>query len=494
MFWFAESLLLGWLPVVLLLFFWMPPRRAVVVSLITSWLFLPQLGYTLRFVPDYTKMSATCYAIIIGALLLDPKSRVLNFKPLWIDLPMLVYCAVPFFTSLQNELGAYDGLTSCLARIVQHGLPYLIGRLYIRTPEDAKEFAFGVVAGALIYVPLCLYEARMSPQLHNIVYGITPYTDWAMAWRWGGWRPTVFLSHGLAVGVWMAAGATMAVWLWTCGSVKRIYGIPMWLVAPLLVLTSVLTRSTGAIMLFVAVSGLLLSVRYLQTRLFLMGALVSIPLYLLARTTQLFEGVFVAEWISGLGSTLEHRGNSLRFRMVHENFIVNHVYDRPFLGWGGWGRAFDVYIEEYDSLAVPDSLWALTFGQNGIVGLAALYSIYIIPPVLLLKKLRAREVGSKAIAPVTGLAAVCLLYAMDCLVNAMINPVFIVAIGGVAGMAATLTRGVADAAPADAGPAGARSDGDAPADDLLIDVPAPSAPPMVMLDPPSAEGPMGSAP
>ncbi len=95
MMWFAQAVLWGWLPVVLILFLVMPPRRAVVVALIASWLLLPQLRFQIDKVPDYTKMTATCYAIIIGAFLLDPKQRILAFKPMWLDLPVLLYCLHP---------------------------------------------------------------------------------------------------------------------------------------------------------------------------------------------------------------------------------------------------------------------------------------------------------------------------------------------------------------------------------------------------------------
>jgi hypothetical protein len=497
MYWFAQAMLWGWLPLVLLLFLVMEVRRAVVISLIASWLFLPQLGYAIPLAPNYTKMSATCYAIIIGALLLDPKSRILHFKPLWIDLPVLIFCFVPMISSINNGLGPYDGASASLERIIEWGLPYLIGRLYFQNPEQAKDFALGIVIGGLVYVPLCLYEVRMSPQLHNIVYGFTPYTDWKMAIRWGGYRPTVFMRHGLAVALWMVAAATMAFWLWNTKSVKRIGVIPMMATVGALMVTSVLCKSTGALGLMAVTIGALLAIRYFNTRALMSGLVAGVAVYIVVRSTGLFTGEGMVAWLKATFPVMNPRTESLEFRLDHENAIVGRVLNQPIFGYGGWGGAFEVYLPKYVSMAVPDSLWIRIFGENGYVGLAALYAIFLAPLVLLLRKLKAREWGDPKLAPLVGLACVSLIYAMDGMFNTMINPVFLVAIGAVSGMAGTLSRQrVRRSGPA-AMPRAAREPVARPepaelpeagdADDVLIDLPGGAAP-LAMLDPPRGEG------
>ncbi len=436
----AQAVLIGWLPLVLLLFLFIKPHRAVVVGLIGSWLFLPQLGYDIPLFPDYTKMTATCYAIIIGALLLDPKSRVLHFKPLWIDAPIVVWCVLPVFTSVSNNLGLYDGLATMLGEIITYGLPYLIGRLYFRTPEDAKDFALGIVIGGMIYVPLCLYEIRMSPQLHDMFYGFKSVSDWQQVKRWGGWRPTVFLQHGLAVSVWMAVAAAMAFWLWRTKAVKSVLGVPMGVVFPVLLVTLVLCKSTAAVALFGGVLTAMLCVHYFQTKALLMVMVFGVPIYLFARVTGLFDGVALTDNLMETFPAMEERIASLRYRMDHESAIIGHTWARPLVGWGGYARAFEVYLPEYHSRAVPDSMWIRSFGQHGLIGLISIYSAFLLGTMVLLLKMKPREWDHPRYAPVTGLAMVSMIYAMDCLFNNMINPVFIVAFGGVAGMAASLTR------------------------------------------------------
>lgn len=481
MYWIGQLVMWGWIPVVLVMFLVMPPRRAVVVSLISSWLFLPQLFYSVPLLPDYTKVTATSYGIILGALLLDPQSRVLRFKPMWIDLPMLVWVISPFFSSLSNELGTYDGASRVVDTLITDGLPYLIGRLYFRTPDDCKDFALGILIGGLAYVPLCLFEIRMSPQLHQMVYGFKPFSDWAMTQRWGGWRPTVFLQHGLAVGVWMTTAAAIAFWMWRTKAIKDIWGIPMWVAAPIIIVTAVLCKTSGALMIFAAILAAMMLVRYADSKALLYFIILSVPVYLVLRTTQVFTGTELAEWIGTTFPLLEDRANSLKFRMDHENAIVLLTYERPLLGWGGWGRAFDTYVEGYESKAVPDSMWVRAFGEGGVIGLVAMYGYYLIPPLVLLTKMKAKEWSSATCAPVTGMAMVILIYAMDCVFNTMPNPVFIVAIGGVAGMAASLSRNPASSKSTTQT---ASQPGPAPSDDGLDDTDDDG--PLILID-----GPMG---
>ncbi|MBB6430444.1 O-antigen ligase family protein [Algisphaera agarilytica] len=487
----AQAVLWGWVPLVLVMFLIMPARRAVVVALIGSWLFLPQLAYSVPLMPDFTKVTATSYGIILGALILDPKSRVLNFKPMLIDIPMAVWVISPFFSSITNDLGLYDGAAQIVDKSITHGLPYLIGRLYFRTPDDAKEFAMGLLVGGMLYVPLCLYEIRMSPHLHEMIYGFRPLNDWQQVKRWGGWRPMVFMKHGLMVGVWMTTTAAMAFWLWRTRAIKDIFGVPMAIIGPIIIMTAILCKTTGAVMLFGIVLVAMLAVRYLDMKALLYAIIWGIPVFLLLRVTGLFTGEGVAEMIGSVFPPLEERASSLQYRLDHENAIVGRTYEKPLLGWGGWGDAFQVYLPEYNSRAVPDSLWVRAFGEGGIIGLTSLFAYNLIPPLVLLMKMKPKEWCSPRCAPITGMAMIILIYVMDCMFNTMENPVFIVAIGGVSTMAACLSRDkVKRVQPVDAGPplASSGTPDDGGDDDLSSDDP------LILIDPPiDHDRPLGGA-
>src|SRR5436189_6460176 len=115
----------GWIPTVLALFWLLPPRRAVVAAFLIAWLFLPMAGYKLGGLPDYTKMSATCFGVLMGAALFDT-DRLLMFRPKFWDLPMVLFCISPYFSSLANDLGWYDGVCAAVKQFISFGLPYVI--------------------------------------------------------------------------------------------------------------------------------------------------------------------------------------------------------------------------------------------------------------------------------------------------------------------------------------------------------------------------------
>ena len=89
--------------------------------------------------------------------------------------------------------------------MLEWGLPYFIGRIYLGNFKWMRELAIAIFIGGLVYVPLCIYEMKFSPILHMQVYGFAQNSI-AQQIRLGGWRPMVFLPHGIAVGLFMSAG------------------------------------------------------------------------------------------------------------------------------------------------------------------------------------------------------------------------------------------------------------------------------------------------
>ena len=67
--------LIGWLPLSLLLFATLPPRRAALLLVVAGTLFLPVGGYDLPGLPDYTKESAIAYGLLMGILAFDSRRR-----------------------------------------------------------------------------------------------------------------------------------------------------------------------------------------------------------------------------------------------------------------------------------------------------------------------------------------------------------------------------------------------------------------------------------
>jgi hypothetical protein len=63
--------LFGFIPIVFYLFVRFPPQRAVIISFVVAWLFLPQASYPIPILPEFTKVSAVCYSILLATLVYD---------------------------------------------------------------------------------------------------------------------------------------------------------------------------------------------------------------------------------------------------------------------------------------------------------------------------------------------------------------------------------------------------------------------------------------
>ena len=116
--------LFGFLPLVLYLFNRFPGQRAVVVSFVLGFLFLPQPGFLARYpivpgLPPYEKISALSYCVLLGILFFD-SGRINSFKPGWIDLPMLSWCLCPIAAQIANGLSPISPTTG---QIITWGVP-----------------------------------------------------------------------------------------------------------------------------------------------------------------------------------------------------------------------------------------------------------------------------------------------------------------------------------------------------------------------------------
>ncbi|MDB5349029.1 MAG: hypothetical protein JWN86_276 [Planctomycetota bacterium] len=425
---FAYTALCAWPLVAIFLFSKMTPSKAAVRAFVLGWLFLPCLAIPLPGLPDYTKASAASLGVLLGAILFDPAAlRSLRFRP--IDLPMLAWCLVPFLSSMTNDLGPYDGASGVVSNVITYGLPYLIGRVYLTTPEGLEDLAREIVIGGLLYIPFCLYELKMSPMLHGQIYGFMA-SSFLHVVRYGGYRPMVFMQSGLELGMWMAAACLIGIWMWRSG-VREIAGRPFGPLLSALIVTTILCKSTGALMLLLAgLVAIWVAAKYRNFAIVL--ALVAIPtVYMALRSTGLWSGENVVAMIN---STLgEDRGESIEFRFKNENVLAAKAMEQPWFGWGGWGRA-RVADEDGKDTTITDGLWIITLGDRGFVGLAVLTAIYTLPVLRLRKRYPPALWGSLQMAPAAVLAILLTLYMIDNLSNAMFSPVYLLAVGGLMGL------------------------------------------------------------
>jgi hypothetical protein len=440
---FVVAVLIGWIPVVLVIFSMLPPRRAATVAFVVAWLFLPVAAFKIPGIPVYDKMTATCVGILLAAVIFDLRQMTcLSFCPHLIDLPMIVYCLCPLATAWANdpELTTKDGLQWTMANCISWGLPYLIGRIYFANARALRDLTVAILLGGLVYVPLCLWEIRMSPQLHRFVYGYNQHSVAQQA-RGRFFRPMVFMEHGLALALFMVAASLAGLWLWRTGAIKKVWKFDVkWLLIPLWG-TTILCQSGGATACLAVGAACLYLCKWMRSSLVYLLIMVLPMVYLTARIAYGWDGqdlVKMAEQVSGAD-----RAQSLGFRVLNERAIMEKAKQRLGFGWGGYGRPF--ILDEYGNcIFTPDSLWIITFGTYGLTGLAALYAL-VLPIAVLHARLSAALWSHPAMVGVCVFSVLLVLYSIDNLMNNMPNPLFLLGLGGLSGMAAAAGVSMIDA-------------------------------------------------
>ncbi len=465
---FGYLVMICWIPIVLLLFSRLPVQHAVILSFLVAWLFLPMMSsFSNGGLTHFTKISVTCGSVMLAVAIFD-FYRIQQFRPHWVDISLIVWCFCPLLSSLTNALGLYDGLSSSFTQIMTWGVPYFLGRLYLGSLKGLQQLAIGIVWGGLIYVPLCLIEIRLSPQLHQWLYGFSPQS-FEQAMRYGGYRPIVFMQHGLMVGIWMMMATFVAFALWRTGMLrqllmqfakdslgedndaaqgnrkspqsKTLVREPVLGAATggvlLLLITSILLKSTGASFLLMVGIGLFMTLQWGRTALPLMVIALMLSGYLIfASTGGLTPGVIaqVSTTVTQLSDA--ERSASLVFRLENEAQLSKKARLQPIFGWAGWGRA-RVLNEYGQDTSVTDSLWIITFGNYGLVGLWSWAGTMLLPILgFVLLKYPPATWGYPQVVPAAVLAIGLMLYTIDCLSNAMTNPIYMLIAGGLAGIVA----------------------------------------------------------
>ena len=82
-------------------------------------------------------------------------------------------------------------------------------------------------------------------------------------------------------------------------------------------------------------------------------------------------------------------------------------------------------------MTVVDSLWIKAFGESGAIGLFSVFAVILLPVLLFWRRFADAHAGR---GPAVVLAVLLVLYAVDCCLNAMVNPVYMLAAGGLAGL------------------------------------------------------------
>lgn len=404
--------------------------RGVMAAIVIGWLFLPpSRGINLPGLPVFTKEFSVAYGVLLGVAMSDA-AKLLSFKPKLLDIPMLIWILAPFPSSVVNGLGAYDGLSAIYFNIFTFGVPYLLGRVYIRTPNDVKVVAIWFVYAGLIAVPMALWESRMSPHLNKSIYGYE-VAKFHMAKRLGGYRPMLFMRHGLEVGLWMATSSAVALWLWiTSAKQVRLFNHAFPPFAGVVLFATVMSRSLGALILLAGTTCTALFVRTTGMRIALI-ALVLVPsVYLSIRITNIWSPTQITSIIRSFDA---ERANSLEARLEQELDIAQHALQKPIFGWGGNNRFRP--IDEHGDFTPVDGMTTISFGKTGLVGLVAFLAMTSVPSLLMILRIKGRQITTPIWAPSIGIMLGIAIFSIDMMFNAFYTPLHIIGIGVLASVA-----------------------------------------------------------
>lgn len=255
----------------------------------------------------------------------------------------------------------------------------------------------------------------MSPQLHNWVYGYMP-ASFAQAKRptgWG-WRPMVFVGHGLALASFIAISAVAVAALWR--QKVRIKGIPLAYAVPWIYLVLLMCQSVAAIVYATVAMPLVAFAKPRWNRMLLAGLVAVVLTYPALRAADLFP---TETLVSTAAAFHEGRSRSLDFRFRNEDLLLERARERLWFGWGGHGRE-RIYDERGRSETVSDGYWVITFGQTGVVGFVCAFGMILLPPVVAIHALRGRRASGDSLT-VVGVSWILVLSAVDLLPNGFLN-------------------------------------------------------------------------
>jgi len=269
-------------------------------------------------------------------------------------------------------LTMHDAISAVVA-IFLSVTPFFIGKQFFRSYQDQLlMFRFLAIAGLIYSIPM-LYEIRMSPQLHAQFYGYFPHS-FAQQRRGDGFRPVVFMGHGLLVAFFAVCVLTV---LATLGEIKeKIQNFSSTNLSYYLLIVLVLCKSKAALLygLFTFVL-----IKKIGAKKQLKIAVLLAMVTLLYPTMSIMK-VFPHQQISELAESylgLE-RAQSLVFRFENEVQLLDHARKRFFFGWGGWGRNRVYSKETGGDISVTDGRWILSFGTAGFIGFIAEFGLLAI--------------------------------------------------------------------------------------------------------------------
>lgn len=362
--------------------------RAVAFAVLVPWLFLPaKTKIDLPGVPAIDKEAIAAVAAFLWFLWRD-KSYIKLPQDAISKLLFFGLCLLPIGIILTNReplvygpvvippVPYSDFLDLNFRFLCNLYIPFMIGVVVFRTQESQIELLKVLLTLGMVYSLLMLFEVRMSPQLHTKIYGFFPHS-FAQTMREGGFRPVVFLGHGLLVALFTTYLAVAAAYFYK-NKIKFFVKWPGALCAYFVVLL-ILCKTYSAliyIMLFLPL------VFFFRVRTQLKACAIVVILVFIFPILRINDLVPVQNLSDFVATINENRAQSFQFRLDNEEILLEKANEKPIFGWGGWGRQMLYSKFTGRSISVLDGFWIITFGFLGYLGYLIYYGFYCWPVFL----------------------------------------------------------------------------------------------------------------
>jgi len=413
--------------------------KAITASLLLGYLFLPEtLYFDLPMVPTLNKHTIPAISALLFVLI-SAKRFTGKSLPGWLPkafLPRLLLTILlisAFLTVMTNRdplvfgpvflqaLRPYDAFSVTLGLLVSL-IPFLLARKFLAFPEQQRMLMLSFVIAGFVYSFLALFEVRMSPQLNFMIYGFFPHS-FEQHIRPGGFRPLVFLHHGLWLAIFFSVTILAAFSLSRTVNANeraKYLAVGLWLL-----LTLSLSNSLGALVIAVV----LLPIALLfgpRTQLYLCAVLALIILvYPALRAVGMVPVDAILSWAEGVSP---YRAQSLEFRLTNEEQLLSRALERPFFGWGGFGRNM-VFDEFGVERSITDGHWIIVVGEGGWARYLAEFGLLCMPAVVAAFAYHKSRFGFET----TGLMLMLVANLIDLIPNASITPVTWLVVGSIWG-------------------------------------------------------------
>ncbi|MDE4175507.1 hypothetical protein PXK01_15195 [Phaeobacter sp. PT47_59] len=450
----AYLMLISWPLVSLVLFLRLPLERAILWCLIGGYLLLPPLAeFDLPLVPDMDKFSIPSVVAFLLCALLLRRPVPLWPRPLVARLLVLLFvtCVIPtvltnsdpilfrvlqssdpiiFLTDMLPGLRWRD-LGSVVINQIILLMPFLLARRYLSDEKGQRELLIALCVAGVAYSLPALFEVRFSPQLNTWIYGFFQH-DFSQMMRQGGFRPIVFLPHALWLALFIFSCVVAATALARAAKQQdrtRFALAALFLFAVLILCKSLASLAYGlAIVPIVALA----SPRW-QIRLAVLIALLAIT-YPMLRNLGLIPTDAILAQAEAISAD---RAQSLGYRFDNEALMLQRAAERPWFGWGGWGRNLVRDLETGRIVSIPDGRWIITFGTFGWLGYIAEMGLLTLPIFLL--GLEMRRSRTEPLSPyATPIALILAATLADMLLNDTLIPITWLCAGSVLGYAERL--------------------------------------------------------